>query len=297
MIVLFYATQLTHYTRWVFPRVDFMTRLDKTNNDFIEFVRRLVGEWYWGTDPHRGESNWELFKARAPITLRINIYAFVVSLMIGITLGIISAVRKNRPSDYIINSLILTFVSIPSFLWVFALMVLIGFRAGWVPSIFPFHSSATYHERMLGLVIPTIALSGFPIAVFAQLMRSELTETLTEDYTLLARTKGLNRRQVLFRHTMRNSMLPVIEKIPQTFMFVMFNSFLVEVIYNVPGMARWFFRSAFISEFTAVSGFRLQLYPVLIISTFYAALALITIFLGELLYGIIDPRITLGRKK
>ena len=134
------------------------------------------------------------------------------------------------------------FNSVPTFIAMFIIIYLFGYQLKWFPSLYPSNRSGAYLQ-FLGYFIPIIALSLWPIAHIARMIRGELSEILDEDFMYLAKIKGLNRRQMIFRHGFRNMMVPILPILTTTFIYVLTNSFFVERIYRVPGLADWFLYS------------------------------------------------------
>ncbi len=292
--LVFISSSLVQRAIWQ-SRVPFSTHIVTTMDEYTQYIIGIVSRWDWGVNP-RGISAWQLMIERAPLSLRITAISFGIALILGILLGIIAARNRGNIIDYIISSATLIFVSIPAFVYIFAIMIIFGWRLEWVPPIYPHWSWATPDVIVLGHIIPIITLSGLPIATFSQLIRSELIEHRDEYHLLLAKTKGLNERQVLLRHSIRNSVLPVIQKMPEVFSIVLFNSFIIEKIYNVPGVARLFFDSIYMPLADSAT-FLLDPPMIVVITTFYAFIKLSSDLIVDILHSVIDPRITIGYKK
>lgn len=154
----------------------------------------------------------------------------------------------------------------------------------------------SFSERILGFVIPVFAFSAVLIASFTRLVKGELSETFGQDYLLLAKTKGLNRRQVIQRHALRNSAVAVMPELSTAFIAVLTSSFFIEIIYNVQGVANLFLESLF-RPFLDFNVVNIDTNTVVVIGFFYSAIALVISLMSDLLYALIDPRMKIGRKK
>ncbi len=261
---------------------------------YIQFLKGVIKNWDWGYTIKQKEI-WSLFKEKVPITLKVNIIAFFIYIPIGILLGIFSAIKKNSIYDHIIGIFTLIFSSIPSFVLIFILIYFLGFQFKWFPPQYPAEIHG-YTMRMKGLVIPILALSAGPIAELTRLVRGELVEDFQSDYFLMLKTKGLNRRQAIFRHALRNCMVPVIPAILSSFIYVLCGSFIIELIYGIPGIARQFLDSIFVklgSEYRII----IDTNRLVLIAGFYTSISLVFGLIIDILYGILDPRIRIGSKK
>ena len=167
-------------------------------------------------------------------------------------------------------------MTIPSFVVATLLDYFLAYRLGW----FPVFGVAT----LKGYVLPVIALSGFYLAFMTRLTRSSLMDVMRSDYIRTARVKGLPEYKVVFRHGLRNSLIPVVTVLGPTLAGLLMGSFVVEKIFALPGMGRFFINSITNRDYTAIMGFTL----------FYATILVVLVFLVDIVYSVIDPRIKLG---
>ena len=196
----------------------------------------LGGDWGISESLYRGQDVWNVFITKLPATLLVNIYAMIFSVPLGILLGIYAALKKNKWQDYTISTLVMVFISVPAYVYALLLQFLLGFK--W--KLFPLQmKSGTdwLSWAMFVSVVPAVLSLGFgSVASLARFVRAELSEVLTSDFMLLARTKGLTRRQATIRHAMRNSMVPVFPMILGEFVGILGGSFVIEKIFGVPGV-------------------------------------------------------------
>jgi len=232
----------------------------------------------------------EVIGQRLPPTIILNIYSMAISIPLGIMLGIWAAIKKNKPTDHIISTSIMIFISVPSFVIAFFMQYILGFRLGIFPVVASSHFDAGGSWFSLtmthSLVMPVLALSFGSIAGFARSTRAELTESLTSDYMLLARTKGMTRASAIRRHALRNSMVPIMPGILGTFLGILSGSLIIETIFSIGGIGPLFLRALQTLDYDVFIG----------VSMFYFAIGLAAAIVIDLSYGFIDPRIRMGER-
>ncbi|MBQ1592177.1 MAG: ABC transporter permease, partial [Treponema sp.] len=220
-------------------------------------------------------------------TIYVNVFSVLLSLPVGITFGIVAAVNKNKWPDHVIQVVIMFFISVPSFIYAFILQYFIGYKLGWCPLIFKggddYFTWAMFHSAIL----PVLSLSFGPIAGDMRLIRAELTEQLTSEYMLLARTKGLTKRQATVRHALRNSLVPLMPSFLGDFIGILGGSMIIEQIFAVPGIGKTYVQSIAVRDYSVFMA----------ISMFYVAIGLAAGIVSDLSYGFIDPRIRMGGNK
>lgn len=259
----------------------------------VQYFRWLEGiftEWHWGYS-QRLEPNTEVFEvlsSRIPVTLRLNLVALFFYIPIGFALGIWAALKKNGIADNVISFMVMIFISIPSFVTMLFLVLIFGYQLEWLPNQFP-PGDITGIAVLTGLVLPVLGLSFRAVASLTRTTRAELTEVLTSEFLLLARTKGLTRQQSVIRHAMRNSMVPLVPGIIASFVGLLSGSVIIEIIYGIPGTGRIFIR--------ALERNNYDYNLILGITAFYTIIGLFAVLLVDLSYGVVDPRIRMGAKK
>jgi len=256
------------------------------------YVRRAVFDRDLGSSWHINKMMdvTEVIGRRLPPTMLLSIYSMFISIPIGILLGIWAAVKKNKPTDHIISVGSMLFISVPSFVVAFFMQYFMGFRLGWFPIV-----ASSLHEAdgswlsmtmTHSLIMPVLALSFGGIAGFARATRAELTEALTSDYMLLARTKGLTHASAIRRHALRNSMVPIFPGILGTFMGIFAGSIIIETIFAIGGMGP-----------ITLQAINTLDYDVFQASTmFYLIIGLTSGIIIDMSYGFVDPRIRMGER-
>ncbi len=230
-----------------------------------------------------------LFK-RLPPTILVNFYSLILSIPIGLLLGIYAAIRKNKWQDQVISTSVMIFVSVPSFVYAFLVQYFTYFKWDLLPAtvyaLADAGNSWFSGKMFVSMIAPILALSFSTIAGLTRFTRAELTETLTSDYMLLARAKGLTRAQATSRHALKNAMVPILPMILSLFVGILGGSFVIEQIFSIPGVGQLYLKS--ISLFD---------YDVFMMDTiFYTIVGLLAGIITDLSYGFIDPRIRMGEK-
>lgn len=255
---------------------------------YFYFVKGIVLEWDWGTSVKIKPSLpvFDVIASRVPVTMTLNIISLFISLPLGIIAGTSAALFKNKIPDHIISLLVVLFISIPSFVFGSVMQYLFTY----VFKIFPtlYNSSAQSIQQVLpSIVLPVIALSLGPIATVARYLRGELIEIMNSEYLLLARTKGLTQTQAIVRHAFRNSCVPLANIIIPMFTSIMGGSLVIESIFGIPGMGGM-----------TISSINAGDHPLTIaLLIFYSGISLLTIFVVDMSYGVLDPRIRMGGAK
>lgn len=254
------------------------------------WVKNVLTKWDWGTSTkiEVGRPAFDILKERIPTTLVLNVIALLIYIPIGITLGITAALKKNKTADNVISIVVMVMISIPSFVIIIMLLMILGYGLEWLPTLYP-AKDAILSLKIKGLVIPVLALIFGPVAGLTRMTRAELTEVLTSEFLLLARTKGLTRKQAIIKHGLRNSMVPLVPSIIFSFVGILSGSVIMERIYSIPGTGQIFLRALTPNAYD---------YNVMLVSTaFYTGIGLFATLVVDLTYGIIDPRIRMGGKK
>ena len=228
---------------------------------------------------------WGIIVSRLPPTMLINFISLFISIPLGLMFGIIAALKRNTWIDTVISVFVILFISVPSFVFASLLQYFVAGKLAWLPLIYD--STGTPKAQFVSLVLPVLALAFSPIATVTRYLRGELIETLSSEYMLLARTKGLKKAQAVMRHAFRNSMVPLANIIIPMFTNIMGGSMVVESIFAVPGIGGILVDSITVSDYSLAIGALL----------FYSFISVATILIVDISYGIIDPRIRLGAKK
>ena len=257
---------------------------------YFRWLSNIFTEFNWGvsTQVRSNVPAFEYLAGRIPVTAQLNIFALIFYIPTGFGIGILAALKKNSITDNLIQVFVMIFLSLPLFVVMTFFLFIFGFQLGWLPTAFPARS-ITGMTRVLAFVLPVLGLSLNTIAGLTRLTRAELTEVLTSDFLLLARTKGLTRPQSVVRHAMRNSMVPLVPFIVFSFVGLLSGSVVIEQIYGIPGTGRVLLQ--------AMTPNRFDHNLVMVTLAFYTIIGLFAILVVDLSYGLVDPRIRMGARK
>ncbi|WP_347550197.1 ABC transporter permease [Pseudalkalibacillus hwajinpoensis] len=213
-----------------------------------------------------------------PVSAELGITSLLIAIISGMILGIMAALKHNGAIDYIAMTLAVIGISVPNF--IMATLLIQQLAVYW--EIFPVATWAS----PIHMVLPSIALATGPMAIIARLTRSSMIEVLNQDYILTARAKGMTTFQIVTKHAMRNALLPVITILGTLVAGVLTGSFVIEKIFAIPGMGKYF-----------INGINDRDYPVIMGTTvFYSAFLILMLFIVDIVYGILDPRIKLHKR-
>ena len=256
------------------------------------YLKDVVTEFDFGTSwkIKSTEPAWDLLTKRLAPTVLVNLYSLLFSLPLGIAFGIYAAIKKNKWQDHVISTGVMIFVSVPSYVYAFLVQYFLYFKLDLFPPTISSLADAGgswFSWTMFHSMIPAIlALSFGQIAGLCRFTRAELTETLTSDYMLLARTKGLTRAQATTRHALKNAMVPILPSILGSFIGILGGSMIIEQIFAIPGVGQLY-----------VQSINLRDYDVFMMdSIFYTFLSLAAGIITDISYGFIDPRIRMGER-
>ncbi len=252
------------------------------------FLKRslLGGDWGISETLYRGQDVWSIFVSKLPATLLVNIYSVVLSVPLGLLLGIYAALKKNRWQDYLISTLIMVFISVPAYVYALLVQYVLCFKMRLFPLQMNSGTEWLTWSMFLSVVPAVLSLSFGSIASLARSTRAELAEVLTNDFMLLARTKGLTRGQATVRHALRNSMVPIFPLILGEFIGILGGSFVIEKIFGVPGVGQLMINSITARDYNVF----------MLLTAFYTLISLLTGLVVDLSYGFIDPRIRMGAR-
>ena len=256
------------------------------------YLTNIFTKWDFGTSWYVKYMSpvWDLLVGRLLPTVLVNLYSLLFSIPIGIMLGIYAAIKKNRWQDQLISTSVMIFVSVPSYVYAFLVQYFLYFKLGWLPlqvySLAEAGGSWFTPKMFYSMIAPILALSFGTIAGLVRFTRAELTETLTSDYMLLARTKGLTRAQATSRHALKNAMVPILPMIISSFVGILGGSFIIEQIFSIPGVGQLYIKSINLFDYDVF----------MVDCVFYTFIGLLAGILVDISYGFIDPRIRMGEK-
>ena len=248
--------------------------LDKSlMEQFAMYMKRLVHFDLGDSYKRIGFTVNQILGEKFPISAGVGGVAIALAVLIGIPAGVLAAFRHNKPTDRIVMLIANLGIAVPNFVMATALLFFFGVKLGWLPTL----GLKTWKHY----IMPALALAFNPMCYIARLMRSSMLDVLRQDYIKTGRAKGLSEKMVLFKHAMRNAILPVITYLGPLTAGILTGGFVIEKIFTIPGMGKFFVESINNRDYPLIMG----------VTVFYSALLVLMNLVVDLLYGIIDPRI------
>lgn len=245
---------------------------------YIFYLKSIITFDFGPSIKKPSDSVNDMLERGFPVSFELGMTAIVIAVISGLVLGVIAALRRNGFLDYAAMSLAVLGISIPNF--ILATLLIQQFAVNL--KLFP---AATWTSP-IHMVLPTAALAVGPMAIIARLTRSSMVEVLTQDYIRTAKAKGLSPFKIIVKHALRNALMPVITVLGTLVASILTGSFVIEKIFAIPGMGKYF-----------VESINQRDYPVIMGTTvFYSVILIIMLFLVDFAYGLLDPRIKLHKK-
>ena len=255
------------------------------------FLKSVITEWDWGVGEqmYEGLSVWGVLMQKLPYTVLVNLYSILIAIPLGLIFGIYAALKKNKWQDHLISTAVVVFISVPSYVYAFIVQYFLCFRLGLFPlTLESLDNASLFSWKMFVSMMPAIMSLGFGVvAGLTRYTRAELSEVLTGDYMLLARTKGLTKAQAISRHAMRNAMVVILPMIIGEFIGILGGSLIIEKIFGIPGIGSMFVNSIGLRDYNFFMA----------LTVFYTFIGLASGIITDISYGLIDPRIRMGSKK
>ena len=248
----------------------------------VQYIRYLKGIMHFDFGPsfkYVGRSVSSLIAASYPVSFLIGAQAIIIAFCGGVFLGTLAATHRGQWQDQLAMLIGVIGISVPSFITASVLQYILAMKL----NILPVALWGTWKHT----IMPTISLSAIPMAFIARLTRANVVETLEQDYILTARSKGLSTFQIIKRHVLRNSLIPVIAYLGPLTAVILTGSFVIEKIFGVPGLGSWFVLSIGNRDYTMIMG----------LTIFYSSLLLIAVFSIDILCAWLDPRIQYGKDR
>ena len=239
------------------------------------YLKNLVhGDW--GVSLKSGRDIWTDMWAKFQISAKLGGMAAIVAIIVGIVLGSVAALNRNKWPDRVIIFFTTLATAMPSFVLATLLLLVFCLQLEWVP---------VWSSSDPNYVLPVIALSLYPMAYITRLTKTSMLDALNQDYVRTARAKGVSTRRVIFKHALRNALIPVITYLGPQVAFTLCGGFVVESVFSIPGLGRYF-----------VQSIQNRDYPVIMGTTIFLATFIILMnVVVDILYKVADPRISLGK--
>lgn len=251
-------------------------------DQFYQYVKGVLTQFNLGYSYKNNSGVSTLIEQRLPKTLVLVGISTVFAILIAIPLGVLQVVRRNRPIDYALTGGAFMFYAMPSFLLGQLLIIYFAIDLHWFDVEAPQGSTVgSVIADPRGLILPILTLSAITVAAFSRYMRSSMMEAMTQDYIRTARAKGASSVRVLFRHALRNALIPIITLIGLSLPAIIGGALITETVFNFPGMGLLTTNAALTTDV-----------PLLLGTTFVATLATVAgSLIADVLYAIVDPRV------
>lgn len=228
---------------------------------------------------YAGRTVNDIIRESFPVSLQLGLISIGLALLLGIPAGSLAALRQNRWQDYVTMGLATLGVSVPGFVVAALLIYVFAIKLSLLP--------AALWEGAEYMVLPALALAAHPMAFIARLTRSSMLEVLSQDYIKTARAKGLPSIIILYRHALKNALIPVVTYVGPMAAGILTGSFIIETIFAIPGLGRHFVTSIYNRDYTVILG----------ITVFYSILVIGLNLVVDLVYPLLDPRIKLTKEQ
>lgn len=243
------------------------------HEQFFSYLGGILHGDFGPSYKYTGKTVNEFIASGFPVSGKLGLITIIFVLIAAIPMGILAAVKNGKWQDMLLMALATIGVTIPSFVIASILIYVFSFKLNVLP---------TYGlDSWKGYILPVIALGGYSISYITRLMRSSLLEVMGQDYIRTARAKGLAERSVILKHALRNALIPVLTVLGPTIAGLLTGSFVIEKIFAIPGMGIYFVDSVNQRDYTTIMG----------MTIFYATFLMVMIFIVDIFYCLIDPRI------
>lgn len=245
---------------------------------YVDYLSGVVRGDLGPSLKYRDKTVLDILKENYPVSLKLGLSAIGIASVVGVSLGIIAALRQNRTVDNLVMAVAILGVCIPTFVTAPLLVLVIASNLGWLPT-------AGWNDGAIAnMVLPVVVLALPQIAIISRLTRAGMIEVLHSNYIRTARAKGLPEHRIVGRHALRAAILPLVSYLGPACAGLITGSLVVEKIFNLPGLGKFFVISALQRDYTVVMGMVI----------FYAALILVLNLVADVLYAALDPRVRLA---
>jgi oligopeptide transport system permease protein len=242
---------------------------------FARYIANLARGDFGPSFQYRDFSVTELIRSGFPVSLRLGGFAMLLALIVGVLAGTIAALRQNSATDHAVMAVSMTGISVPNFVMAPLMILLFAVHLGWLPA------GGLGDGGFKNMLLPVISLALPQIAFISRLTRGSMIDVLRSNYIRTARAQGLSTRTIIFTHALKPALLPVVSYLGPATAAVITGSVVIEQIFGVPGLGRYFVQGALNRDYTLVMG----------VVVFYGILIILFNFLVDLIYGFLDPRL------
>ncbi|WP_156668701.1 ABC transporter permease [Rhizobium aegyptiacum] len=247
---------------------------DPVGVQYLNYLKNVISGDFGNSFQYHNQPVWDLISPKLIPSLEMGLIAVMIGIVLGSFLGVIAAVKQNTWIDYLATTVSVIAVSVPSFVLAVLLQNVFSVQLRWFP--------VAGWEGLPTIVLPSLSLSAIVMATVSRYIRSEMIEVLNSDYILLAYAKGVPQYKIIFVHALRNALIPVITVIVPMTASIMTGTLTIENIFGVPGLGDQFVRSIATNDFSLIMA----------ITILFSSFFIVSIFVVDILYGIIDTRIS-----
>ncbi|MGE5501552.1 MAG: oligopeptide ABC transporter permease OppB [Ignavibacteriales bacterium] len=245
---------------------------------YLDYLKDAVHGDFGPSLKYKDKTVLDVLHENYAVSLKLGLSAIILAGLIGVSLGVIAALRQNRAADYFTMAIAILGVCIPTFVTAPLLVLAFASKLGWLPT------AGWNNGALINMVLPVTVLALPQIAIISRLTRAGMIEVLRSNYVRTARAKGLSESRIVRKHALRAAILPLVSYLGPACAGLITGSLVVERIFNLPGLGKFFVISALQRDYTVVMGMVI----------FYAALILILNLVADLLYAVLDPRVRLA---
>ena len=235
---------------------------------------------------YEGETVQSIIVAKGPVSARLGLQQMILGVTVGILLGIVAAVKKGTFWDYFVVVLSILLISVPNLVFALMLQSVFAGNLGWFPVI-GWPKTNIWFGGWEYTVLPTLAGCFGYIASYARLLKASMLDVMNQDYVLTAESKGLTHREVIMHHVLRNSFIPIVTRLPMSVAMCITGSFFIESVFSIPGLGLYYVNAVAAQDVTIVMGE----------TVIIAALYIFVVFITDILYTVVDPRIRIAGGK
>jgi len=219
----------------------------------------------------------DIIKQSAPASFQLGIQSIILGVIFGLLFGIIAALKRGGGWDYFSMFLAIIGISVPNFIIATLLQLLLASKLKWLP--------VSGWGSFKYTILPSIALSFSTLSIISRMMRTSMLDVIGQDYIKTAKAKGLSQFQIIWKHMVRNAIMPVVTVLGPLIAGIVTGTFVIEQIFSIPGLGKFFVQSIYDEDYSMILG----------TTIFYSVILVVMMFLVDIAYGLIDPRVRLAK--
>ncbi len=240
---------------------------------YVIYMNNLLHGDFGVSFKYKNRSVNSIIETGFPVSCALGLSACFIGLVLGVVFGILAAIKRGKWPDYLVIFISILGVSVPAFVFASLFQYFFAAKLKWFP--------VSGWGTLATMVLPALALGFRMVAYIARMMRTSMLDVLSQDYIKTAKAKGLTQLEIITKHTIRNAIMPIVTVSGSMIASTMVGSFIVENIFNVPGMGKYLVNAVKDSDYTMIMG----------MTAFYAIIMILMMFLVDIVYMLVDPRV------